>query len=711
MKFLRDVSSWGGSGLAGRGLTAWTLPLLAGALLPSAIAVAQTNSLVQATPPAMAVERLNQNLTRLARQPTDMEALLGAGMASYELGDAQAANGFFTRANLVNPRNGRAKLGLALVSVALKQPREAATYFDDAAALGEPATAYLPERALAYDLTGQQDKAQRDYETALRATPGNSDLIRAYAVSLGISGKVDLAEAQLRPLLFRSDRAAWRDRTMILAMNGRTAEARKIAQTIMPRSLADGMEPYLIRMGSLTASQKAAATHYGQFPAEGLRVATMTSPPSIPAAPRTDVAIRKPSRERRKVAEGAPIAATEDNSLMAAMPRGDMPPAMVQPVPTTTVQPIAARPVRDTSQDDPDGYTPAEQRRLARTAAASPAPISLGQGARVATASPPPAVSSVRSAAPGAMTQVNGRERATASLAPSPASRPVAPVTSPVPTSQIPPPTQSGARMAQNGLADVSYPANGGSVVRPVQGPSMDATPVSAVSAQASIVPPATGAAAVAAPSSPINGAAAPSLATATATATVSSAAPQPGFSVAPVAGPAPAMAPRTLASIMAEIQGAVDAERSAVAPAVDLDEVARIQTAKRKAAADKAKKDAAAKLKAEADAKAKAAAKAEAEEQARIKANPPRIWIQVATGRDPAALAFDMRRLRKTYSVLADQDASTAEWGATRRLLVGPYASVTKAKAMLTDLKKAGSDGFVWQSEAGETVTRLSGK
>ncbi|HEX7820331.1 MAG TPA: SPOR domain-containing protein, partial [Sphingobium sp.] len=187
--------------------------------------------------------------------------------------------------------------------------------------------------------------------------------------------------------------------------------------------------------------------------------------------------------------------------------------------------------------------------------------------------------------------------------------------------------------------------------------------------------------------------------------------APQPGFSVAPVAGPAPATPLRTLAAIMADIQVQDDAERAAAAPVVDLNEVARLQSARRKAVADKAKKDAALKARAEADAKLKAEAKAEAEEKARLKANPARIWVQIATGRDPAALAFDMRRLRKTYSVLAAEDASTAEWGATRRLLVGPYVSVTRARAVLTDLKKAGSDGFVWQSEAGETVSRLSGK
>jgi cell division protein FtsN len=153
------------------------------------------------------------------------------------------------------------------------------------------------------------------------------------------------------------------------------------------------------------------------------------------------------------------------------------------------------------------------------------------------------------------------------------------------------------------------------------------------------------------------------------------------------------------------------ESERQGASQAVDLAEVDRIRAERRaaeaKAAADKAKKAAAAKAKAEAAAKAKA----EAEEKARLKANPARYWVQVATGRDPGALAFDLRRLRKTYSALAGLDGWTAEWGATRRLLVGPFATSAKARAMESDLRKAGTDSFIWQSEAGEVVTALSRK
>ena len=160
----------------------------------------------------------------------------------------------------------------------------------------------------------------------------------------------------------------------------------------------------------------------------------------------------------------------------------------------------------------------------------------------------------------------------------------------------------------------------------------------------------------------------------------------------------------------MADIQ-VPDAERQPVTTAVDLAEVARIQDAKRataaKAAADKAKAAAAAKAKAE----AAAAAKVEAEEKALIKANPARIWVQIATGRDVDALAFDMRRLRKTYAPLADQGGSTAEWV----LLAGCWSDRSQPRRAprrsISTCGKAGADSFVWQSAAGEVVTALSRK
>src|SRR3546814_9779347 len=59
-----------------------------------------------------------------------------------------------------------------------------------------------------------------------------------------------LFRSLLAPQLRRSDRAAWRSRAMILAMNGRNDEATQIVRATLPPQLAENILPYLLRMRS-----------------------------------------------------------------------------------------------------------------------------------------------------------------------------------------------------------------------------------------------------------------------------------------------------------------------------------------------------------------------------------------------------------------------------------------------------------------------------
>ncbi|MBN8829155.1 MAG: SPOR domain-containing protein, partial [Sphingomonadales bacterium] len=151
------------------------------------------------------------------------------------------------------------------------------------------------------------------------------------------------------------------------------------------------------------------------------------------------------------------------------------------------------------------------------------------------------------------------------------------------------------------------------------------------------------------------------------------------------------------------------EAERQQTATAADLTAVSRIQEQRRKAAEAAAAK---AKAQAEAKAKADAAKKAEAERKAKLAANPSRNWVQIATGKDVDALAFDLRRMRRTYAdAIGDLTGWTAEWGATRRLLVGPFKTPEEARKVVTQITKSGGDAFLWQSEAGEEVAKIGAK
>jgi hypothetical protein len=85
------------------------------------------------------------------------------------------------------------------------------------------------------------------------------------------------------------------------------------------------------------------------------------------------------------------------------------------------------------------------------------------------------------------------------------------------------------------------------------------------------------------------------------------------------------------------------------------------------------------------------------------------RYWVQVATGRDLQALAFDWRRIQRAAGeVLADRNGFTAEWGQTRRLVIGPYANAGEAQKAVTALNEKGVDSFAFTSAAGEEVAPL---
>lgn len=250
-----------------------------GSLLLATAAQAQTDQADLVRPSGAA--DLNNNLAKLATNPRDFNALVGAGEAALELDDARAAAGFFARADAIQPNNGRTKAGLGRVMLKMQNPAEALRLFDQATRAGYPEATIQGDRGLARDMTGDQAGAQRDYHAALQRTPDDAELVRRYAASLGISGQVDAADKVLQPLLYKSDRAAWRYNAFILAMNNRQAEAKKVVDQTMPAQLASAITPYMQKMPYLTAAQKAAAVHFGHFP----QVVATSITPIVPTPP------------------------------------------------------------------------------------------------------------------------------------------------------------------------------------------------------------------------------------------------------------------------------------------------------------------------------------------------------------------------------------------------------------------------------------------
>ena len=88
---------------------------------------------------------------------------------------------------------------------------------------------------------------------------------------------------------------------------------------------------------------------------------------------------------------------------------------------------------------------------------------------------------------------------------------------------------------------------------------------------------------------------------------------------------------------------------------------------------------------------------------------HPSRVWAQIATGRDRAALAYDWRRMTRTSpDAFKGRNPYVAKWGQTNRMVVGPFPAMREAQAYLTTLKAANIDGFVFTSQEGEVVEPL---
>jgi len=203
----------------------------------------------------------------LASDPQDFSSLVGAGRAAIALGDAQAAAGFFARADEVNPRSPLPQAGMGAVSVANGEPRAALPYFTRAQQLGAPVTAFAVDRGLAYDLMGQQKQAQADYRLALDG-PDGDEARRRLALSLAISGDRAGALDAIAPLSARGDAACGRVRAFILALTGDSKGAMVAIDAAMPGSWAS-VSPFLQRLPGLQPGQKAAAVNLGIFPDAG----------------------------------------------------------------------------------------------------------------------------------------------------------------------------------------------------------------------------------------------------------------------------------------------------------------------------------------------------------------------------------------------------------------------------------------------------------
>ncbi|KQM73483.1 SPOR domain-containing protein [Sphingomonas sp. Leaf20] len=739
------------------------------AAVPQAVAAQEV---VQPLPGTTDADRLADTMRQLASNPRNVDALVRAGELSLGLGDLSGAAALFARAEKVDPRNGRMKAGMASILVRSERPGQALRYFAQAEAFGLQPRFFASDRGLAYDLIGEQDRAQRDYRVALRDA-SDDETIRRYALSLGISGKRDLALKQLDPLVLKKDRGAWRARAFILAMSNDQRGAETIVTTMMPGAAAQGLQPFFQRLPTLSPADRAFAVHFGEVHTTPQRIADARLTPALPVMGVDPTAPVMLAQVQPQVVPQAAASAnagrrekSRDRRERRASPgRVEMAAAVPVPVPVpATVAPTAAAGVPATGS--------AAGMRVASTAGvASPAPSTpaastpVGTATQFASAQPLP-----RATAPVTAPTQPGSVVASAS----PSSTPAPVFVQPLPVR--PPVALAGSSTRAPGVAlatarpstTVSTPTSSGTLPETLTA-QMAALPASSAGTPIVSRAGATVVAAEPVASTPAQVAAAPTP-TPTQTATTS---PTPGFTsaapvelaantsrmptravtasedsilarivaslsipaseldVAPLARPSaaqPAAAagaapvPDDGARVVAEAQA--KAARDALADRAAADALAVTKAAEAKAARAKLAADKkAAGRKAVADkkllaekkeaAEKKAIADKEAAEEKRIaRANPERIWVQVSTGATEGDLPKAWKNVKaKAPAVVGTRGGWTTPWRATNRVLAGPFKTAAEARTFVNALAKEGVSTFSFTSDAGQVITKLPAK
>lgn len=193
--------------------------------------------------PAMAVQVADGIL---ARNPSDLPALLRKGEALYLLKRNDEAVAVFEQALAVNPGNARALLGLGRIRLA-HDPAAAADLFSQVLAREPRNAAALNDLGIARDLLGQHSPAQAAYRAALAVSPDMMAARVNLGVSLAVSGHENEALDVLRPLAAAPEMTPRirQDMAATLALAGQDEAARSLlAQDLNATEVAQAMSSF-----------------------------------------------------------------------------------------------------------------------------------------------------------------------------------------------------------------------------------------------------------------------------------------------------------------------------------------------------------------------------------------------------------------------------------------------------------------------------------
>ncbi len=771
--------------------------------------------------PAGSVE-LRDAIRRIAQRPTDAYALTDAGYASLKLGDADAAYNFLIKAAALQPADSRIKAGLGAAQVRRENPFEALRLFDEAIKMGANERSIAFERALAYDLLGNFERAQQDYQLA-RTYQNNDEIAIRQAMSLSLAGRSADADAMLGPLIQKNMSEAWRARAFMLAARGNNNEASRITAGFLTPLEAQRLDGYLRQMPRLTAAQQAAALHFGHFPVgsnigkdtpEIAKIAAANPrppkgderlvPTGQPLGGKTDgkpkklsSAERRAQKEAEKAAKNAAKNPVKTGVTTASAQEAIERAARAKPAIITSKalpEPEAARPAVKIALPFPPAPPPVIKAAVEPPKPVVPSPaISVPASVKTepATAAELPAIktapiqtaTTVQTAAAAQNTPIVQTPTVIGTSVPpgpvatsNPVTAPVIaetdtkivpvkvastdPVETPTPKTNEPTPAMvsldekpvsvapapaanietAAIKTAEAGniapdvpvkiaeakpvmdtppVKQINIPAEPQAAKPAIaslptsanlpQGPQPDGSVVTQSAPAIGGVQPATAAPVIPEPVAPKPDVTAPSI-------DVASVQTPPVIveETPKVIEPTPFEATPVETPTVAEVPVVAETPVEAPAPAFDLGNIVEsIEIPESEQKRDVVPVDLKSiKAKPKTDAALNDGKDVKGKVDPKKSTSLSRIWVQVATGSDISGLAYDYRRLAKKYGILFNNVSGwTAEWGRSRRLLVGPFADMKAAKKWEADYRKGGGDGFIWQSEKGAEVDPIKAK
>lgn len=197
--------------------------------------------------------------------PTNVPSRLGLAKTYQAMGAADAAINLYSQVLGLDPNNMEAKMGKGQMLITKNRPEEAIPYLTDLLKQDPKNYKIYNMLGLAYDLMGQQEKAQMSYGQGLEFAVNNISLLNNLALSFAF-------EEQYPPALRLLSKAINLDHTVIKAqqnlilvyvLSGEEDEGRKIGAGIMkPAELENDIRTYKWVRG-LSPSQRAQAIFLG----------------------------------------------------------------------------------------------------------------------------------------------------------------------------------------------------------------------------------------------------------------------------------------------------------------------------------------------------------------------------------------------------------------------------------------------------------------